>query len=72
MPTSQDDIEALVTPAAAEAEGVPHGAFLLAFLPSASIELAARATYNSRAPQMESTLDRPTKAVGCPLSPRAQ
>jgi len=26
--TSQDDIEALVTPAA-PAEGVPHGAFLL-------------------------------------------
>ena len=30
MPNSQDDIEALVTPAApAPAEGVPHGAFLL-------------------------------------------
>ena len=28
----------------------------------ASIELAAHATYNSRAPQMESTLDHPTKA----------
>ena len=26
---SQDDIEALVTPAPAPAEGVPHGAFLL-------------------------------------------
>ena len=31
MPNAQDDIEALVTPAAAApaAEGVPHGAFLL-------------------------------------------
>ena len=30
MPNPQDDIEALVTPAAAaSAEGVPHGAFLV-------------------------------------------
>ena len=33
-----------------------------AYTPKSRIELVAHATYNSRAPQMESILDHPTKA----------